>query len=123
MVRVECHAQAHNTMSLARARTLESSAVTMRPQRGLNLTILGGPSESREPTLNKPTSIKDRGPGSIAYIFLNDQYSGQIRMIIRMVIRMVKHDVYLRSGGSEMEQIGQVGVYYISRALFLCFVL
>ena len=42
MVRVECHAQAHNTMSLARARTLESSAVTMRPPRGLNLTNLGG---------------------------------------------------------------------------------
>ena len=98
MVRVECHAQAHNTMSLARARTLESSAVTMRPPHGLNLTNLGGPSESREPTLNKPTSIKDRGPGSIAYLFPNDQYSGQIRMIIRMV----KHDVYLRSGGTEM---------------------
>ena len=42
MVRVEYHAQAHITMSLARARTLESSAVTMRPPRGLNLTNLGG---------------------------------------------------------------------------------
>ena len=28
----------------------------------------------------KTTSIKDRGPGSIAYLFPNDQYSGQIRM-------------------------------------------
>ena len=37
----ECHAQAHNTMSLARVRTLESSAVPMRPPRGLNLTNLG----------------------------------------------------------------------------------
>ena len=42
MVRVECHAQAHNTMSQARAQTLESSAVTMRPLRRLNLTNLGG---------------------------------------------------------------------------------
>ena len=42
MVRVEYHAQAHITMSLARARTLELSAVTMRPPRGLNLTNLGG---------------------------------------------------------------------------------
>ena len=42
MVRVEYHAQAHITMSLTRARTLESSAVTMRPPRGLNLTNLGG---------------------------------------------------------------------------------
>ena len=42
MVRLEYHAQAHITMSLARARTLESSAVTMRPPRGLNLTNLGG---------------------------------------------------------------------------------
>ena len=40
-----------------------------------------------------------------------------------MIIRMVNYDVYLRSGGTEMEKIGQVGVYYISRALFLCFVL
>ena len=99
MVRVEYHAQAHITMSLARARTLESSAVTMRPPCGFKLNKLGGPSESKEPTLNKPTSIKDRGPSSIAYLFPNDQYSGQIRMIIS---RMVKHDVYLRSGGTEM---------------------
>ena len=42
MVRVEYHAQAHVTMSLARARTLESSAVTMRPPCGLNLMNLGG---------------------------------------------------------------------------------
>ena len=42
MVRVEYHAQVHITMSLARARTLESSAVTMRPPRGLNLTNLDG---------------------------------------------------------------------------------
>ena len=42
MARLEYHAQAHITMSLARARTLESSAVTMRPPRGLNLTNLGG---------------------------------------------------------------------------------
>ena len=42
MVRVKCHAQAHNTMSLARAQTLELSTVTMRPPRGLNLTNLGG---------------------------------------------------------------------------------
>ena len=42
MVRLEYHAQAHITMSLARARTLESSAVTMRPPRGINLTNLGG---------------------------------------------------------------------------------
>ena len=42
MVRLEYHAQAHITMSLARARTLESSAITMRPPRGLNLTNLGG---------------------------------------------------------------------------------
>ena len=34
--RVKCLAQAHNTMSLAR----ESSAVTMRPPRELNLTNL-----------------------------------------------------------------------------------
>ena len=40
MVRVEYHAQAHNTMSIARARTLESSAVTMGPPRGL--ASLGG---------------------------------------------------------------------------------
>ena len=32
---VKCHAQAHNTVSPARARTLESSAVTMRPPRVL----------------------------------------------------------------------------------------
>ena len=94
--RVSCPST--HKMSLARARTLESSAVTIRPPRGLNLTNLGGPSESREPTLNKPTSIKDRGPGSIAYLFPIGQYSGQIRMIIRMV----KHDVYLRSGRTEM---------------------
>ena len=42
MVRVAYHAQAHITMSLARARTLESSAETLRPPRGLNLTNLGG---------------------------------------------------------------------------------
>ena len=42
MVRLEYHAQAHITMSMARARTLESSAVTMRPRHGLNLTNLGG---------------------------------------------------------------------------------
>ena len=42
MVRVEYHAQAHITMSLARARTLESSAVTTRPPHGLNVTNLGG---------------------------------------------------------------------------------
>ena len=41
-VRVKCHAQAHITMSLARARTLELSAVIMRPLCGLNLTNLGG---------------------------------------------------------------------------------
>ena len=43
-----------------------------------------GPPKVGSLTLNKPTSIKDRGPGSIAYLFPNDQYSGQIRMIIRM---------------------------------------
>ena len=42
MVRLEYHLQAHITMSLARAQMLESSAVTMRPPRGLNLTNLGG---------------------------------------------------------------------------------
>ena len=42
MVRLEYHLQAHITMSLARARTLELSAVTMRPPRGFNLTNLGG---------------------------------------------------------------------------------
>ena len=40
-----------------------------------------------------------------------------------MIILMVKHDVYLRTGGTEMQKNAQVGVYYISRALFLCFIL
>ena len=42
MVRVKCHAQANTTMSLARARMLESSAITMWPPHGLNLTNSGG---------------------------------------------------------------------------------
>ena len=59
MVRVKCHAQAHNTMSLARARTLESSAVTMRPPRGLNLTNLGGLTRQSNEKADKQIKIMD----------------------------------------------------------------
>ena len=36
---------------------------------------------------------------------------------------MVKHDVYLWTGETEMLKNAQVSVNYISRAFFLCFVL
>ena len=95
--RVSCPSTHHNVPGQGSNAGVECSnyEATVR----VKLNELGGPSESREPTLNKPTSIKDRGSGSIAYLFPNDQYSGQIRMIIS---RMVKHDVYLRLGGTEM---------------------
>ena len=59
MVRVEYHAQAHITMSLARARTLESSAVTMRPPRGLNLTNLGGLTRQSNEKADKQIKMVD----------------------------------------------------------------
>ena len=36
---------------------------------------------------------------------------------------VIKHDVHLRTGEKCNRCESQVGVYYISRALFLCFVL
>ena len=59
MVRVEYHAQAHITMSMARARTLESSAVTMRPPRGLNLTNLGGLTRQSSEKADKQIKMVD----------------------------------------------------------------
>ena len=59
MVRVEYHAQAHITMSLARARTLESSTVIMRPLRGLNLTNLGGLTRQSNEKADKQIKMVD----------------------------------------------------------------
>jgi len=59
MVRVECHAQAHNKMSLARAQSLESSALTMRPPRGLNLTNLGGLTRQSNEKTDKQIKMVD----------------------------------------------------------------
>ena len=59
MARVEYHAQAHITMTVARARTLESSAVTMRPPRGLNLTNLGGLTRQSNEKADKQIKMVD----------------------------------------------------------------
>ena len=59
MVRVEYHAQVHITMSLARARTLESSAVTTRPPHGLNLPNLGGLTRQSNEKANKQIKMVD----------------------------------------------------------------
>ena len=59
MVRVKCNAQAHITMSLARARTLESSAVTMRLPRGLNFTNLGGLTRQSNEKADKQIKMVD----------------------------------------------------------------
>ena len=50
----------HTTqMSLARARTLESSAVTMRPPRGLNLMNLGGLTRQSNEKADKQIKMVD----------------------------------------------------------------
>ena len=46
-------------MSLARARTLESSTVTMRPPRGLNLTNLGGLTRQSNEKADKQIKMVD----------------------------------------------------------------